>query len=161
MGNRPKRRTPRAVRTDVWRRPIADPSEAAAALDEARGRLVLASIGVDVDPAALAPLEEAVRTAQAAVDACFEEITLHALPGAQFEALMAEHPPAEADVEKELVHNDETFLPALLAACCENGWLEEDWVEEIAELSVGERSELREIVTHVNTRTWSQQIPKG
>lgn len=154
------RRTPRAVRTDYWRRPVADPSEAVAALNEAKGRLVLAGVGGG-NPEITGPLQAEADAAQAKVDACFEKVRLHALPGPRFEALMAEHPPTAEDEENDLAHHDATFLPALLVECADNGWTIEDWVEEIDELSVGERAELRETVTHLNTRSWSSQIPKG
>jgi hypothetical protein len=160
MPKKPKR-TPRAVRTDYWRRPIADPTEAAAELEEARGRLVLAGVGGRGDEDVMAKLKADVATAQAKVDQCFEKIRLHALTGAQFEELLGEHPPTEADEAKDLAHHDATFLPALLTACCDNGWGLDDWNDELVELSVGERNELRQIVTHLNTRSWSSQIPKG
>jgi len=159
MGNRPKRK-PRVVRTDVWRRPVADPSSAIAALDEARGHLVLAGIG-QTDREQLQPLQDAVDEAQKAVEACFETVPFHAIRGEAFEALMAEHPPTEAELVDDLTHHDATFLPALLEACCENEWTAEDWAEELGEMSAGEKSELRQLVTHLNTRTWSAQIPKG
>lgn len=160
MGNRPKRRTPRAVRTDVWKRPVADPSSALAELDKARGYLTLVSIGKD--PADVpAQVVEAHAEAQKAYDACFEEIVFHGLRAPQFEALMAEHPPTDADLKDGLAHCDATFLPALLEACCQNGWTAEDWVEELDEMTVGERTELKQLVTYLNTRTWSAQIPKG
>lgn len=162
MGGRAQRRKPRAARTATYRRPIADPSEALAALHEAKGRRVLAGIGAGEEHAEhIAALDQAVTEAQAAVDACFEDIVFNALPGDEFEALMGEHPPTPEDDEKGLTHHDETFLPALLAASCTNGWTVEDWEAELAECTLGDRRELRETVTHVNTRTWSQQIPKG
>lgn len=159
------KRNPRVTRTDYWRRPIADPTEALEALNEARGRLVLAGVGVDPDSPdrveMLTRLQGDVAAAQGAVDACFEKIRLHALTGPAFEALMSEHPPTPEDVVKDLSHHDPTFLPALLAACSDNGWGVDDWAEELAEMSAGERAELREKVTFLNTRSWSSQIPKG
>jgi hypothetical protein len=154
-----KKRTPRVTRTDYWRRPVADPTEPLAELNEARGRLVLAGVGGG-DPEMLTQLKGDVAEKQGKVDACFEKIRFHALRGDRFEELMAEHPPTAEDEEKGLTHHDASFLPALLEACCDNGWAAEDWADEIAELSVGERSELREVVTHLNTRSWSSQIPK-
>lgn len=154
------KRTPRAVRTDYWRRAIADPTEAAQELEEARGRLVLAGVGGG-DEEILAKLRADVTVAQAKVDQCFEKIRFHALRGDRFEELLGEHPPTEEEEKKDLSHHDATFLPALLEECCDNGWTLEDWNDELAELSVGERNELRQLVTHLNTRSWSSQIPKG
>jgi hypothetical protein len=154
-----KKRTPRVTRTTYWHRPVADPTDALSELNEARGRLVLAGVGGG-DPEMLTRLKADVAEKQAVVDACFEKIRLHALRGDRFEALMGEHPPTAEDEAKGLTHHDTSFLPALLAACCDNGWADEDWADEIGELSVGERSELRETVTHLNTRSWSSQIPK-
>lgn len=159
MGNRPKRRTPRAVRYETWRRPVADPSEALSALNDAKGRLTLAQVG-GISDELREPLEEAVAKARREVDACFEEVRLRKLRADQYEALMAEHPPTEQDEADGLLYHDASFLPALLAEIGDNDWTEEDWTEEIAELSVGERKELREAATYVQTRTWSQQVPK-
>lgn len=165
MPKKTSKRTPRVTRHDYWRRPVADPTEALEQLHEARGRLTLAGIGGDAsDPdraAMLKRLAEDVNAAQAKVDACFEKVRLNALRGDRFEALLAEHPPTPEDEEKDLSHHDATFLPALLAECCDNGWGLEEWVEELAEMTAGERRELRETVTHLNTRSWAAQIPKG
>jgi hypothetical protein len=155
------RRTPRAPRTAYWSRQIADPADAVAALNEAKARVTLASIGQNTPTELLDKFNAELDAAQAGVDKCFEKIRFHALRGEEFEQLMAEHPPTPEDEEKGLAHHDATFLPALAAACSDNGWAVDDWVEEIAELSVGEHQELREVVTHVNTRSWSSQIPKG
>lgn len=167
MPNQKKsRRTPRVMRTDYWRRPIADPTDALAELNEARARLVMAGIGdhsnadADAHLEMLKRLQGTVDEKKAAVDACFEKIRFTALRGDQFEELMAEHPPTVEDDENGLAHHDATFLPALAAACADNGWTVDDWVEEIAELSAGDRHDLRETVTHLNTRSWSSQVPK-
>lgn len=160
MPARKSKRTPRAVRTDYWRRQVADPTEAVAKLNEAKGRLTLAGIGGNVHTEIIDRFQAEVDTAQAEVDKCFEKIRLHALPGAKFEELVGEHPPVDGVDDEDASYHEETFLPALLAASADNGWAEDDWVEEIAELSVGEYAELHRIVTHVNTRSWSSQIPK-
>jgi hypothetical protein len=161
MPSKKSRRTPRAPRTDYWSRQVADPAEAVAVLNEAKARVTLASIGQNTPTELVDKFRAELDEAQAEVDKCFEKIRLTALRGDVFEQLMAEHPPTPDDDEAGLTHHDETFLPALATACSDNGWTLDDWIEEIAELSIGERNELREIVTHVNTRSWSSQIPKG
>jgi hypothetical protein len=103
--------------------------------------------------------EKRVADAQAAVDACYEVITLTALPTSgevTAEKLAAAHPPTDEQManarkaREEAARlgeppppwppwNDDTFRPALLAASCNNGMTEDDWRQFLAEhVSSGE-----------------------
>lgn len=124
------------------------------------------SLRVDDDTAALAELtaareaddDEGIAAAQAAVDACYEQLRLMALPPADMEALIAAHPA----VEKDASWNPATFVPALLAACVESDVTEEDWVEYTTKgpMTSGEVTALFDAIMILNYRT-SSDLGKG
>jgi hypothetical protein len=90
-------------------------------LDGARAR-------VEEARAALAPFQEILRVSP--------------FPPAAYEALLAAHPPTEADPPGSLWHT-ETFVPALLAACVGRDlpegerMSEQDWADWIATAGAG------------------------
>jgi hypothetical protein len=120
------------------------------------------------DPAASDKAAEQVAAAEAAVDACYEIIMLHALPPARVEKLEAEHPPtadqlakAKADREQATkrgeqvdapTFNDDTYWPALLAECATDaGMGADDWAAFLAEhVSTGELVGLKMAALNVN-----------
>ncbi|MFJ2579967.1 hypothetical protein [Kitasatospora aureofaciens] len=67
----------------------------------------------DVDP--VAALDEEIAQARAAVAEACVEFRFRAIPYTQFTALLAAHPPAAGRPD---LYDEETFLPAVLAACC-------------------------------------------
>ena len=129
--------------------------------------------------------DQRVAAAQAALDLCYETITLVALPTAgevTAETLAAAHPPTDAQMAKVRqereqaarrgeppppwpVWNDDTFRPALLAACSSNGMSEQDWATFLAQhVSAGEATGLWLACLAINQRERVADplvIPKG
>lgn len=120
--------------------------------------------------------------AEAAADACYETIVLRALPPARLEQLEVEHPPTpeqRARVAEQRARakengepepdwpswNDETYWPALLAECADNGMAAEDWATFLAEhVSTGEANGLKQAVLAVNRLERAADplvLPKG
>jgi hypothetical protein len=107
--------------------------------------------------------------AEAAVDACYETLTLRALPPARWEELSAAHPPTAAQMdrckaEREQAakrgeepldwpsYDDATFWPAALAECVDGDMTGDDWTAFLAEhVSRGEVRGLKLAVLQVNT----------
>lgn len=152
------RRKPREVRHPIW---VADPTAAAARLEEARARLLLAGIGKSEDDELVQRLQAEVDEARAALDACKEELVFVGLLPVAYEKLLQAHPRKDG-AHPDDVYDEETFIPALLAACCQDSDLTaEEWAAELATLQAGEKSELTAAVMDANLTTWSAAIPKG
>jgi len=152
------RRRVRESRHPVW---IADPTQARRELEDAKAALTLAHVGRIPEEEHLTALQERVAQAQAALDACCEWLVFHGLQADEFEALVQEHPPGE-DADPDDAYDEATFVPALLAACCQDSDLTaEEWAEELAGHNPAERRELIDAVMEANTRTWSSSLPKG
>jgi len=109
-----------------------------------------------------------VAEAQAAVDDCYTWLTVRALPPAEMEALLAEHP-ADKDTRTVPFHQA-TFVPALLARCVfddpdttQPAMTEDEWAAESTKgsSSLGEISTLFAACWEVNDRTPDRRIPKG
>jgi len=109
-----------------------------------------------------------VTAARAAVDDCYTWLTVRALPPAEMEALLAEHP--AADDPAGLPFHRATFVPALLARCVFDdpdtaapALTEDEWVTEVAKgsSSLGEVGGLFAACWEVNDRTPDRRIPKG
>lgn len=65
-----------------------------------------------------------------AVEACYEQLTIVALPPVDMEELREAHPPTDEQRKKHgALFNPTTFIPALLAACVESDVTEEDWAQ--------------------------------
>lgn len=128
----------------------ADAQAARAALDEAiRVR--------DRTPGIAPHLERAVTDAKSVLAACYEDVTVRALPRGDMEALIAAHPPA--DQQSGLAWDPESFPPALLAAAVEFAdgevWSEADWRDMTSgggPLALGEVSELFDAAYSLNKR---------
>lgn len=103
--------------------------------------------------------EGRVVAAQGAVEACYEQVTLTALPPVDLEALIAAHPPP-AGVGK--IFNPRTFVPALLAASVGSDVTEDDWSEYYTSgaMTTGEVSDLFEAVWQLNYRVPDPSVPK-
>lgn len=128
--------------------------------------------------AATSPSAQAVRkarqardAAQKALDDCYADITVRAMPPEDFEALVAAHPPvAPADGEdvpedEQDAWNDETFpRPCFLASVVlEDDMTIEDWETFLdRNVSDAERVMLFNAAQLINVRTVDQiQVPKG
>lgn len=116
---------------------IPNDDDDAAALEDAESRIRLAEERLAKEPGNAKYLEdrdEAKNDAAAertAIDENCTEFHLRALPNETFEALVEQHPPTKDQKDKwrkenpqlaslggGLRWNDETFRPALIAACC-------------------------------------------
>lgn len=125
---------------------------------------------IDEDGAALAELAaaqavgapERVAAAEAAVEACYERLTINALPPADLEALVEAHPPSEAERDKK-IFNMPTFLPALLAACVDSDITEDEWATLTTKgpLTQGETTALFQAAWEINYRSPDPGLPKG
>lgn len=105
--------------------------------------------------------EARIVAAQEAVEACYEQVTLTALPPADMEALLAEHPAPET-LQGKSIFNPATFIPALLAACVDSDVTEADWAEYITTgaMTFGETTDLFNAVWELNYRAPDPAIPK-
>lgn len=128
--------------TTIFRVPLADPTQAEEALEDARTFLTAetardAQAGADAPSQATLEAQEVYDGALARVEECFEPVELAALEPAEFEALLAEHAGEDGDLDVE------TFRPALVAACVTDPELKDPawWAEqfESKKWALGER----------------------
>lgn len=158
----------RALPSIVYPCLIDDPGQAQAELDKALGllRQVILKHGADPDIEDYREHKAKVEAAQAALDDCYEHITLTALKPADYEALTAAHPPTaeqKATDDKAWVNGD-TFRPALLAALADSDMTAADWAAFLAEnVSSGERQGLYVAALGINERDRYADplVPKG
>jgi hypothetical protein len=104
--------------------------------------------------------ESRVVAAQEAVEACYEQVTLTALPPVELEALIAAHPTPPKGTK---IFNPVTFIPALLAVSVDSDVTEEDWSGYYTSgaMTAGEVADLFEAVWRLNYRTPDPSVPKG
>ncbi|MGH3427347.1 MAG: hypothetical protein ACRDQZ_07225, partial [Mycobacteriales bacterium] len=130
------------------------------------------SLRIDDDTTARAELaaaravgdENRIVAAQTAVEACYEQVTITALPPITMEELIAQHPPPQTKPGgQEKIFNPATFVPAVLAACVDSDVTEADWTEYITTgaLTIGEVDDLFHAVWTLNYRAPSPDLPKG
>lgn len=87
--------------------------------DDAAARVELAAAVADGD-------QERISAARAAVEACYEPLHLTALAPADWDALIAAHPPKDKTSWCDIT----TFLPAVLVECMQDDDVtESDWME--------------------------------
>jgi hypothetical protein len=128
----------------------------------ARGELAAAKLAGDNDRAAVA---------RAAVEACYEEFVIVALPPGprrnpqpddpiDMETLLKQHPAPDG---KKLLFNAATFAPALLAVCVQSEISEEEWADYLTTgvLNTGEAADLFNKAWEINYHIPSADIPKG
>jgi len=147
----------------VYNLRAAEPGEEAAArqaVADARERLETASFRVDDGADAARTVAQAeLDRANAALAACYEPVVVRALPPAEFEALVAQHPPRDG---KDEPYNPETFNPELFLACVQGDYTREEWETEIIpQLSKGEQLGLITAAVGLNGRMTDGVIPKG
>lgn len=134
---------------------VADVQKAREALDEAiRLR--------DKHPKIDEVLEQAVRDAKASLDALYEDVEVRAIPPTDYEALVRLHPPTEEQEDGGFGWNPDTFVPALLAACVDLPWSEQEWVEmcSAGPLALGETVELFQAAAQINSRSPDLRLGK-
>lgn len=145
----------------VYQLAVEDETEAVAELAAAKDALDTAGFRDD-DRAeqAVTDAEARLEKAHAAVAACYEPVTLTALPPVEFERLVAkpEYAPRDGKGEK---WNGDTFPRACFLACVDTSDLSADEWAEFADgsLSQGERESLFLAAVGVNARWPTGSIP--
>lgn len=137
----------------------AELAEASAAVAEAEARQRVTTA-----------LRQRLAAAEQTLDDCYVLLTIRALPPAELEALLAEHPAGEDEREQGLPFARKTFAPALMARCVfddaeapEPALTAEEWADELAKgsSSMGEISAIFGACWQVNDRSPDARIPKG
>lgn len=148
-------------RSTVYPLAVADTSEAEHAAQQARMAYHRAVVQHETDDhPEVAAAQQRLNEAERAEAECYEYVTVRALPADDFEALADAHSPQNGDGESASWH-EETFRPALLAACVESDMTEDDWASFFKEAgSYGDQSGIFTVALQVNTRTPSPSVPK-
>jgi hypothetical protein len=146
--------------TATYRLRVADDAEQQREWALAQDGLRVAQLRADADAAReQAKARRQLDKAQAALEACYEEIRVRALEPVVFEALVEQHP-ARKDTEDE-AWNGDTFPRALFLACVEGDLTPEEWSGFLDRAcSHAERSELMFLALAVNSRSPAGVIPK-
>lgn len=122
--------------------------------------------------------EPRIVAARAAVEACYEQVTVVALPPAprphpqpddpmDLETLLKKHQPTDEQraKNKSVLFNQRTFVPALLAVCVigDDVPSEEEWAEYTTSgtMTTGEVSDIFNAVWAINYRVPDPTIPLG
>lgn len=140
---------------------IDDDTEARKDVEQAQALLRIMEIqGGAADQGAVRKARSALKKAESRLQACYEFVTLRALPPDDFEALVGAHKPREATTDQ--LWNNETFPNACLLACAESDLSEQDWeLVWTKVLSNAERIELSNAAIRVNVRVPDSSLPKG
>ncbi|MER7126741.1 hypothetical protein [Micrococcus luteus] len=145
--------------SDTYPLRVDDDTEARAALERARTRLLLLFQG-GVDESAVQAAKVALADAEVALAACYENVTLRAMRPEDFEHLVGEHKPREGTEDR--TWNLDTFPKACLMECVESDLTPAEWDQVWRDvLSVGERAELCTAAIKVNVRAPDSTLPKG
>lgn len=116
----------------TYRMALTDPEPAQQALADAQQEARLAVVRHGSESEQAGEAAAAVAAAQVAVDACWHQIVLYALPAPRFAALMREHPPTKEGRVRGDEWNPDTFQPALIAACAQDDDMtEQEWADEL------------------------------
>jgi hypothetical protein len=105
-----------------------------------------------------------IAAATAAVEACYEQLTIQALEPGAMENLLARHKPPQDQEARGALYNTATFPAALITACVLDSEITEDqWVEYTTKgpLSPGEAIALFNKCWDVNYRGPDPWFPKG
>jgi hypothetical protein len=120
--------------------------------------------------ASLGSAEARVAETKAALAPFQEVLVVAPIPPAEYEALIGEHPPTEAQQALNYQWNPEGFIPALLAACIgqdlpvEERMSEKDWIDWITTAAVGAAGEVTTLFAtclRVNDRGLDLHVGKG
>ena len=139
---------------------VEDDADAVAEMAAAKDALAAAGFRTD-EGAAVAVAEAEARLAKArkAVEACYEPVTLTALPPVEFEALVAKPENAPRDGKDEK-WNADTFPRACFLACAPGDLTSQEWEEFVdSSLSQGEREALFLTAIGLNARWPSGAVP--
>lgn len=146
----------------------AVPSQQIAAAEAELRAAAIALSEADSRHAVTTAMRARVEAAEAALDACFTVLVVRAIPPADMEALIAEHPSTDAD--DAVPFSRKTFVPALLARCVfdstdaeKPAMSEAEWIDEVSagSSSLGEVGALFTACWQINDRTPDARIPKG
>jgi len=89
-----------------------------------------------------------------ALEGCYVKIKITSLPADEYDALIDAHPPTAEQKTKEgegdTIWNEDTFRPALLAACTDEGMTADDWSAALKKMSKGERRSIWVAVLTLN-----------
>ncbi|WP_433234028.1 hypothetical protein [Actinomadura nitritigenes] len=147
---------------------MEDPTAAireAALAEDAWRTCHLMQDGPDREAAIRKAKRELDKTAKAVND-CYDEVTLRAIPPAEFEALQAAHPPRDAKElrpgeEPDEIWNASTFPRALFLKCVDGDLSQTEWEKFLDEqCSQAERTQLFYAAQVINIRVPSVAIPK-
>lgn len=136
-------------------------------VDTAESHLVgaerdLRRANVGGDDTDIATAEQAVELARQQVRACYDTLQFRSLPSHEFEALISAHEPTKQQQKDGAQWNNDTFSPALLAACTVDSDLSEaDWAEELTSWSVADRNAIFTAALSANVTARSLTLPKG
>jgi hypothetical protein len=158
----PARLRTRKLATTVYHLRAVDPEEEAAAraaVAEAREALTATAYRHDEDAAAAIEQAEAdLAAAQEKLAACYEPVTISAVPPAEFERLAADHPTREG---KDEPYDMPALAEALFIAGVQGDLTTEQWREEVfPQLTNGERTGITTAALLVNSRGIGGGIPK-
>lgn len=132
-------------------------------VDVAR-QLVAATLLSD-DPAVTDRAEAALEQAQAGLSECFHRLWFRGLGYDEFDALVALHPPTDAQRADDWLWNPETFNYALLEACAVDSDLTAaEWEAELADAERWSRADRTRVIgmaLAANQQTMSDAVPKG
>lgn len=145
----------------VYQLAVVDDADAVAALTAAKDEVETARFRVSDDAdQAVAAAEKRLTAARKAVEACYEPVTLTAMPPADFEALAAK-PEHVARDGKDERWNEETFPRAVFLACVSTDDLSaQEWEEFVdGSLTQGERTALFMTAIGLNARWPNGSIP--
>jgi hypothetical protein len=145
---------------------IDDDSDARMELEEAEAALDLARMGPQDDDEVKAEVDEAaerVEKAKAALEACYETITIRAVEPKRFEEIIDAHPKRDAENEP---YNIDAVSRELFLEGVESELTREEWEQEMlsARMSFGESESGNGVFAAallVNSRIPKAIIPKG
>lgn len=104
-----------------------------------------------------------IADAKTVVAACYEQITITALPPNEIEDLLKKHRPTPEQEKRGALYNPDTFKPALVAACVlDSDITEDDWAEYMTKgpMSFGESVALFNACWDVNYPPPDPWLPK-
>lgn len=142
-------------------------------LDDAEQRLSAARAALaqaEAERKVSTALRQAVDDAIGTVRGCYQHLTVRALPPAEMEAVVGEHPPTDEQREHGDPFNRLTLVPVLLGRCVfdtpdatEPALSEDEWAQQVAKgsTSLGEVAGLFNAVWQINDRTPDVSVPKG
>jgi len=145
---------------------VSDPGEALEALQATVHRRAVLELTGRLDADEVATLDTLRAQAQAEVDGHYLLLELSAMSPADWEALIASHPPLEDSQDS---WDWDAVLPEALAACCSQDVDQpvdaEWWAEQLESTpprwTWAERNELRSAIVHLHGDTPGAFVPKG